>query len=212
MCLPEAESVRTVTLAHDTDRLESDRLVLRRMTPDDLPFYTRLHALPEVARHLYPGGRPRTPEETAKWLQSVLKSYEELALGYLAVLRKDDGALIGRCGIMDLVVESVEPEHGLRNGWFARAQAPAGVALTFECELGYAFDPAVWGQGFATEAACCVRDYARDVLRRPYAIAAISPENAASRRVSQRGGARFDGQMEVYDLTWDRWLWPLESP
>ena len=200
-----------MTLAHGTDRLESARLVLRRIAPDDLPFFTRLHALPEVAQHLYPGGRPRTPEETAAWLQSVLVSYEQLALGYLAVLRKADGALIGRCGVMDLVVEFAEPEHGLRKGWFARAQAPAGVALTFECELGYTFDPAVWGQGFATEAACCVRDYARDVLRRPYAISAIFPENVPSRRVSERGGARFDGQMEVVGLTWDRYLWPLAS-
>ena len=141
-----------MTLAHGTDRLESARLVLRRIAPDDLPFFTRLHALPEVAQHLYPGGRPRTPEESAAWLQSVLVSYEQLALGYLAVLRKADGALIGRCGVMDLVVEFAEPEHGLRKGWFARAQAPAGVALTFECELGYTFDPALWGQGFANTA------------------------------------------------------------
>jgi hypothetical protein len=54
-----------MTLAHGTDRLESARLVLRRVAPDDLPFFTRLHALPEVAQHLYPGGRPRSPEETA---------------------------------------------------------------------------------------------------------------------------------------------------
>jgi RimJ/RimL family protein N-acetyltransferase len=108
-----------VTLAHGTDRLESARLVLRRIMPEDLPFFTRIHALPEVAQYLYPGSRPRTPEESAAWLQSVLASYEQLALGYLAVLRKDDGALIGRCGIMDLVVESAAPEHGLRRGWFA---------------------------------------------------------------------------------------------
>ncbi len=200
-----------MTLAHGTDRLESARLVLRRIAPDDLPFFSRIHALPEVARLLYPGGRPRTPEESAAWLQSVLASYEQLALGYLAVLRKEDGALIGRCGIMDLVVESAESEHGIRKGWFARAEAPAGVALTFECELGYTFDPAVWGQGFATEAACCVRDYARDVLRRPYAISAILPQNVRSRRVSERGRARFDGQMEVVGLTWDRYVWPLAT-
>src|SRR5882724_10076671 len=64
---------------------------------DDLPFYTRLHALPKVAEHLYPEGRPRSPEETAGWLKYTLASYEKLALGYLAVLRKEDGALIGRC-------------------------------------------------------------------------------------------------------------------
>ena len=102
-----------MTLAHGTDRLESVRLVLRRMVPDDLPFFTRIHALPEVARNLYPEGRPRSPEETAAFLKYTLASYEQLALGYLAVLRKQDGALIGRCGIMDLVVESLRPSTGL---------------------------------------------------------------------------------------------------
>ena len=200
-----------MTLAHGTYRLESTRLVLRRIGPGDLPFFTRLHALPEVARHLYPGGRPRSPEETATWLRYTLGSYERLALGYLAVLRKQDGALIGRCGLMDLVVESPAPEHGIRKGWFGREDAPAGIALTFECELGYTFDPAVWGRGFATEAACCVRDYARDVLRWPYAISAILPQNARSRRVAERSGARAGGQMDVVDLTWDRYVWPLAT-
>jgi hypothetical protein len=36
-----------MTLTHATDRLESDRLVLRRVVPDDLPFYTRLPRTPE---------------------------------------------------------------------------------------------------------------------------------------------------------------------
>jgi len=30
-------------------------------------------------------------------LRYTLASYEQLALGYLAVVRKEDGALIGRC-------------------------------------------------------------------------------------------------------------------
>jgi RimJ/RimL family protein N-acetyltransferase len=200
-----------MTLAHGTDRLESDRLVLRRVVIDDLPFFTRIHALPNVAEHLYPGGRPRSADETTAWLQYTLASYEKLALGYLAVLRKEDGALIGRCGLMDMVVESAPHEHGIRRGWFGREQAPAGVALTFECELGYTFDPAVWGQGFATEAACCVRDYARDVLRWSYAVSAILPQNARSRRVAQRSGARAVGQMEAVGITWDRWVWPLAT-
>ena len=198
-----------MTLAHGTDRLESARLALRRVTRDDLPFFTRLHALREVAQHLYPNGRPRSPEETAAWLRYTLASYEQLALGYLAVLRKEDGALIGRCGLMDLVVESSAPEHEIRRGWFGREDAPAGLALTFECELGYTFDPAVWGRGFATEAARCVSCYARDVLRWPYAISAILPRNARSRRVAERSGARRDGQMHVVGATWDRYLWPV---
>ena len=198
-----------MTLAHGTDQLESARLVLRRIAPGDLPFFTHLHALPEVARHLYPNSRPRSPEETAEWLRYTLASYEQFALGYLAVVCKEDGALIGRCGLMDLVVESAAPAHEIRMGWFGREDAPAAVALTFECELGYTFDPAVWSRGFATEAACCVRDYARDVLQWPYAISAILPRNARSRRVAERSGARPDGQMHVVGAKWDRYLWPL---
>ena len=200
-----------MTLAHGTDRLDSARLVLRRVAPDDLPFFTRLHALPEVAQHLYPEGRPRSPEETAAWLRYTLASYDQLALGYLAVVRKAYGALIGRCGLMDLVVEPTTPERGIRRGWFGREEAPAAVALTFETELGYTFDPAVWGQGFATEAARCVRDYARDVLRWPYVVSAILPQNGPSRRVAERGGALAAGQMHVVGLTWDRWVWPLHD-
>ena len=200
-----------MTLAHGTDRLESARLVPRRIAPDDLPFFMRIHALPEVARYLYPGGKPRSPEQSAAWLQSTLESYEQLALGYLAVLRKEDGALIGRCGLMDLVVESAAPDQGIRKGWFGDAQAPTGIAPTFECELGYTFDPAVWGQGFATEAVRCVRDYARDVLRLSYAVSAILPGNERSRRVAERFGVRAAGQMEVVGLTWDRYVWPLAT-
>src|SRR5271169_588335 len=200
-----------MTLAAGTDRLESARLVLRRIAPDDLPFFARIHALPEVTRYLYPGGQTRSPEQTAAWLQATLESYEQHTLGCLAVLRKEDGALVGRCGLTDLVVETVAPEHGIRQGWFGRARAPAGGALTFECELSYTFDPAVWGQGFATEAAGCVRDYARDVLRLSYAISAILPQNARSRRVAERFGLAADGQMEVVGLTFVRYVWPLAA-
>ena len=127
------------------------------------------------------------------------------------IISKDDLALIGRCGLMDLVVESATPEHGMRRGWFGREGAPAGVALTYETELGYTFDPVVWGRGFATEAARCVADYARDVLGLSYTVSAILPQNAPSRRVAERGGARAEGQMAVVGLTWDRWVWPLAT-
>jgi RimJ/RimL family protein N-acetyltransferase len=200
-----------VTLAHETDQLESDRLVLRRITPDDLPFFARIHALPEVTQYLYPGGGPRSPQESIEWIQAVLESYEQLGIGFLAVLHKHDGMLIGRCGLTDLAVESVAPEHGVRRGWFVRAHAPAGIALTFECELSYTLDPAVWGQGFATEAVRCVLDYSRDVLGLSYVISAIQPQNARSRRVAQRCGACAAGQMKVVGLTWDRWMYPLAA-
>jgi len=74
-------------LAADADHIETARLVLRRVTPDDRAFFTRRHALPEVAQGRYPGCRPRSPDEVASWLQATLASYERLALGHLAVMR-----------------------------------------------------------------------------------------------------------------------------
>src|SRR5258708_37841742 len=92
-----------------------------------------------------------------------------------------------------------------------RERAPPGIALTFEYELGSTLDPAAWGQGFATEAARCVRDYARDVLQLSYAVSAILPHNARSRRVAERLGAQVDGQMDVVGRTFDRYVWPLAT-
>jgi RimJ/RimL family protein N-acetyltransferase len=199
-----------MTLVIGTDRLETARLLLRRIVPDDLSFFTLLHSLPEVAQALYPEGQPRTPQETANWLKRTLMSCDEVSLGHLAVERKADGALIGRCGLTELVVEPVTPEDP-RKGWFGRGEIPAGVTLTFEYELGYTLDPVAWSQGFATEAARCVRDYARDVLRLSYAVSAILPHNVHSRRVAERSGARIDGQMDVMGRTFDRYVWPLAT-
>jgi ribosomal-protein-alanine N-acetyltransferase len=113
--------------------------------------------------------------------------------------------------LTELVVESAALEQGIRRAWFGRDGTPAGVALTFECELGYTFDPVGWGQGFATEAARCVRDYARDVLRLSYAASAILPQNARSRRAAERLGAQASGQMDMTGRTFDRYVWPLDS-
>jgi RimJ/RimL family protein N-acetyltransferase len=198
-----------MTLMRGTERLESTRLVLRRIALDDLSFFVPIHSMPEVTRYLYPGGLPRTPEWTDAWLRATLASYERLQLGCLAVLRKENGALIGRCGLTDLAVEARSHEQAMRQGWFGRDGVPAGVSLTFECELSYTFDPAVWGQGYATEAACCVRDYARDVLGLSYVVSVILPTNARSRQVAERAAARAVGQIQIIGLTWDRYIWPL---
>ena len=80
-----------MTLSRATDRIESERLTLRRIDRDDFEFFIDLHADPEVARYL-PPGTTRSPQESLAWLQSVLRTYEDFALGQLAVLRKPDGS------------------------------------------------------------------------------------------------------------------------
>jgi ribosomal-protein-alanine N-acetyltransferase len=196
-----------MTLARATDRIESARLVLRRVMPSDLPFFTRIHSVADVVR--YTGhGRPRSAEETQQWLQSTMASYEELELGQLAVLRKADDALLGRCGLSDLVLEADPAALATPRGWFGRAQAPAGLRLIQEQELGYTFDAIYWGHGYATEAAQCVFAYARDVLRLRRIISVIDLHNERSLRVAQRCGLRREGQIDVLGRTLGVHVWP----
>jgi RimJ/RimL family protein N-acetyltransferase len=197
-----------MTLARADDRLESPRLLLRRIAPADLPFFTRIHAIHDVVR--YTGhGKPRSADETAAWLQATLTSYDELQLGQLAVERKTDGVLLGRCGMSDLVIEANAAAGATPRGWFGRTQAPAGLTLIQERELGYTFDVAHWGHGYATEAAQCVFAYARDSLRLERVISVIDGNNVRSLRVAERSGLLREGEIDVLGRLLIVHAWPI---
>ncbi len=196
-----------MTLARGDDQIQSERLILRRVVAGDLAFYTRLHAIPAVARYLG-HGRPRSPQESLAWLQSTLRSYEEHALGQLAVVRKSDDTLMGRCGLSDLVVESCAAGDAIPRAWFQRTEAPADAEVVFERELGYTFDPEHWGWGYATEAARCVFAYVSSALNAPRVVSLIHADNARSLRVAARLGLRREGCVEVMDRAFDLYVWP----
>jgi RimJ/RimL family protein N-acetyltransferase len=207
--------ILSMTLARHTDRIESERLILRRIGRDDFDFFIGLHADPEVARYLS-NGKPRSREESLAWLEAVLQSYEDLALGQLAVLRKSagrksNGVLIGRCGLSDLAVEAKRSAAAVPRGWYQRAEAPAAADLVFEPELGYTFHRSSWGQGYASEAARCVFEYARDVLRLPRVVSLIHPENFRSLRLAQRFGVQREDVVEVRSRLFDRFAWPMPA-
>ena len=195
-----------MTLASDTDRIESERLLLRRITRDDYDFFARLHAMPEVRRYLG-NGQPQSAEESRVWVERVAM-YERVNLGLLAVVRKSDGRLIGRCGLSELVVDANAAPGTIPRGWFQRAQAPAGTQLLDTPDLGYTFDPASWGHGYATEAARCVFDYARANLGWRRIVSVIHPDNVRSLRVAERSGLRRDGQVDIMDQVMEQYVWP----
>lgn len=57
-------------------------------------------------------------------------------------------------------------------------------------EVGWGMHPDAWGKGFALEAAIASIDYAVDTLGWTEIIHCIDPENARSRAVARRVGAR----------------------
>jgi RimJ/RimL family protein N-acetyltransferase len=195
-----------VTLAPGTNRIESERLVLRRITRDDYEFFVRIHALPEVGRYI---GGPRSAESSRAWIERNLALYESLNLGQLAVVRKSGGQLIGRCGLTELLVDANATPGTIPRGWFGREGVPAGIELILLAELSYTFDPASWGQGYATEAARRVFEYARANLPWPRIVSVIHPDNARSLRVAERCGLRHDGQLAFPEGLLDEYVWPV---
>src|SRR5205807_7864742 len=79
----------------------------------------------------------------------------------------------GFCGLVSQSVEGVE-----------------------EVEVGYMLDKAYWGRGLATEAARASRDYGFERLGLRRLISLINPENAASLRVAEKNGMRYERDAE----------------
>jgi ribosomal-protein-alanine N-acetyltransferase len=61
-----------------------------------------------------------------------------------------------------------------------------------EIEIGYRFARSAWGQGYATEAALAVRDYAFTTLGIKRLIAMVDPSNVASIRVVEKTGMHYE--------------------
>lgn len=196
-----------MTLLPETDHIETDRLLLRRMDESDLDFMIAVHADPEVARYLG-SGKPRTPAETEQWLADVHEVYAIANLGPLIVTRKADGKRLGRSGLSDGALELNPPPGQLRRMWFYRKHVPQGVAFEHMPELGYTFARENWGQGYASEAARAVSEYARTRLAYPAIMSVIHPDNIASRSVALKFGVRYADDVDMAGRVYQRFMWP----
>ncbi len=197
-----------MTLAPGTDHLESERLILRPIMPTDLDYFATIHADPDVARYIG-AGNPRPRDETERWLSDILHSYAQSNLGQLAVMRKDDGVVIGRCGLSDAAIERACDDGAMRKGWFFSAHVPAGIATDLLPELGYTFGRDSWGHGYASEAAGCVYRYALSDLAFPRIMSVIFAENRASLAVARKFGVDHIDQVEMAGRPFDRYHWPM---
>jgi [ribosomal protein S5]-alanine N-acetyltransferase len=196
-----------MTLARDTDRIESERLIFRRIEQADFESFARIHADPIVARYLG-NGKPRSIRETHELLERYFETYKSLELGPLAVLRKSDGVLIGRCGLSDMALEVNTSSGKLPRVWYQRSQVPAGTNVIFEQELGYTFDRNYWGQGYASEAAARVFEYASSTIPFRRIVSVIHPDNTASIKIAKKCGARHENNVILMGQEFVRFVWP----
>lgn len=147
--------------------LETDRLVLRRFTEDDVDAIVELDSDPEVM-HFINGGRPTPREEVRDDIIPAWLSYYERYAGYgfWAAIEKATGEFLG---------------------WFHFRPSPGHVGV----ELGYRLRRSAWGRGYATEGSRALirKGFAELGVDRIYAE--TMAVNAASRRVMEKSGLRY---------------------
>ncbi|MCO5175446.1 MAG: GNAT family N-acetyltransferase [Thermomicrobiales bacterium] len=144
--------------------LETDRLILRRFTEDDLDLLVQLDSDPVVMRYI--SGGPATPREAIEQviLPAWLRHYERgNDLGFWAAIEKDTGDFLG---------------------WFHfRATDEDDVV-----ELGYRLRQSAWGKGYATEGSQALIDRGFRDLGIQRVVASTYQDNAGSRRVMEKVG------------------------
>ena len=179
--------------------LETERLEMRPFTRNDLDFLTDLHADPDVARYIA-YGVPRTREESHQMLEGIIEAYSEDSVGQLAVRLKDSDVLIGRCGLTLIEIELAPAAGRLPRWYWNRGSAPEGMEIEHKLEVGYTFAKEYWGYGFATESAKTVCHYAFSKRDSECVVAAISPENLASKNVAQKVGLSLAGDITAFGM------------
>jgi ribosomal-protein-alanine N-acetyltransferase len=148
--------------------LETNRVFLRHLVPDDLDSLFALYRDPDVRRY-FPEGT-LTYEETREELEWFLHGHpDHPELGLWAAIQKETGRFIGRCGLLPWTIDG-----------------------RFEVEVAYLLAKEVWGQGLGTEAARALVEYGFGRLRLQRLICLIDRENLASIRVAEKIGMRFE--------------------
>jgi [ribosomal protein S5]-alanine N-acetyltransferase len=164
--------------------LETGRLLLRPMTPDDLDALLRIFTDPNVMAAF------DTPlfdrDQMRRWLQRNLDHQTEHGYGLCALISKETGELIGDCGLEHLLLDGVS-----------------------QAELGYDLRSDHWRCGLATEAACAMRDYAFGQLKLPRLISLIRQGNHASRRVAEKVGMRLERELTQHGVEY--WVYSMEA-
>ncbi len=151
--------------------IATERLFLRKMVQEDFDDLFVVFTDPKVMHSF--DGKLFDHYQMDRWIQRNLNHQDKYGYGLFSIIHQKDSILIGDCGL-----EHIE------------------VAGTPELELGYDLRSDYWGQGFATEAALAVRDFAFNELALSRLICLIHVTNVASRRVAEKIGMVKEQQIE----------------
>ena len=155
------------------------RLNLREFVATDFAAVHAYSSDPRVTRYLFFG--PRDEESTAEYLEELLASQREQPRTRfeLAVEESASGKLIGACDLSLIESNAVD--------------------------LGYMLAAEQWGLGYATEIALALVDAAFFDLRAQRVMSTVDVNNAASIRVLEKIGMRWEAVYRKHRRAKNRW-------
>jgi RimJ/RimL family protein N-acetyltransferase len=154
--------------------LETERLLVRKFTPEDLDALVELRSDDEVIKYLG-GRRLQNPEAIAKRLQFYLDCYARFGFGMCALVWKETGEMFGWSGL--------QPLDG-----------------TTEIEVGYGMIKKFWGMGIGYECARAWIRYGFEKANLERIVAVASPENTGSWRIMEKCGMRYEKTETHYGM------------
>ena len=152
--------------------IETDRLVLRRLSTEDAPFILELVNDPDWLRYIGDKGVRNLDDARAYIENGPMTMYARVGFGLFHVELKGDGTPIGMCGLI------------------RRETLP-------DVDIGFAFLPRFRASGYGREAARATLEYGRSVVRLKRIIAITSPDNDASGRLLEAVGLRFERSFDI---------------
>jgi RimJ/RimL family protein N-acetyltransferase len=145
--------------------LETERLYFRAFTINDAQLLIELNANPQVTR--YTGDGPvKDLDDAKRILTEIIFPQYPNKLGRWAVHLKSNDEFIGWCGLKYIANED-------------------------EIDLGYRFFQSHWNNGYASESAKAVIDYAKVVLQLKRIVARAAKKNTASINVIKKLGMHY---------------------
>lgn len=157
-------------LFDDMPRLETPRLILRRLEMRDAPDLFDYSRDPQVARHVLWDAQTSVSEARA-YVRYMLRRYRAGEPASWGIEEKETGRVVGTIGYM----------------WYQRDNNA--------CEVGYSLARRRWNRGYMTEALAEVLRFSFEELGVHRVEAQHEVENAASGAVMRKCGMRKEGTL-----------------
>lgn len=154
--------------------LETERLIISKITPEDLPWLIEMRT-PEAVNRYLGGPTMQNAEALTKRLPFYIECHEKYGFGFCTMTLKSTGEMIGTSGLQPL-------------------------EDTGEIEVGYNLAEKYWRQGFGYECAMAWLKYGFETAGLERIVAVADPANTGSWRIMEKCGMKYEKTEKHYGM------------